>query len=424
MYVGRNNLLNRCLITWEHNVLRWVELILCLVCLLLSILMFYKRVFITTKIVHVAVDAAFVFIIATDVISWCLKTPITIKTWMIISMSGFLIYCFNAGLLLFLKTSSSTGLITFNIAANIITAIVFLFDCLWVCWEYIHADYRTVIHADLRVIPGGTCPRIKSITSIRSGNHVDKAVSTCFLLEINEFECPVVRKRKGNLVYPAVRPMRPMSYGGTFPVDKDLAPLSSGGCYRRISSASGVSVSPSQQTRSRKSVRLAAASPRTTGSSSMLNNSRDNSRSRTSSSHTPECYIVTDNDAQGDQGCCCIRLYGVPCDCAEAPTVKWDSKENDTCRTYLKSVSVGTNCMHRMDVLVILDQLAMPDFAVLFIGTNSPIIIRVLIYIQAYRFLAFILECLMYAVTFTIDIRITNVMVKFGKLKKYQPPTK
>ncbi|VEN41573.1 unnamed protein product [Callosobruchus maculatus] len=333
MYVGRNNLLNRCLITWEHNVVRWVELILCLVCLLLAILMFYKRVFITTKIVHVAVHSAFVFILATDVISWCVKTPITIKTWMLISMTGFLMYCFTSGLLLFFTASSSTGLIIFSTVANIITAIVFLLDCLWVCWEYIHADYRTVIDADLRVIPGGTGPRIKSMT--RSENLVDRAVSPYSLSEINEFECPVVRKRRGNLVYPAARPMRPMSYGGTFAVDKDLAPMSSGGSYRAISSVSGVTVPPTQQTRSRRSVRLVSVSSRTTGSSYMLNKSRDNTPCNTCSSHRvskSECHTDTDDEPQGDQGCCCARVYGIPCDCSEAPmAVQDDSKVNGSC---------------------------------------------------------------------------------------------
>nr|CAI5826285.1 unnamed protein product [Callosobruchus analis] len=302
--------------------------------------MFYKRVFITTKIVHVALDAAFVFIIATDVVSWCVKTPITIKTWMLISMTGFLMYCFSAGLLLFFRTSSSTGLIAFNTAANIVTAIVFLLDCLWVCWEYIHADYRTVINADQRVIPGGTSPRIKCVTAVRSGGLVDRAVSACFLLEINEFECPVVRKRRGNLVYPAVRPIRPMSYGGTFAVDKDLAPLSSGGSYRRINTVSGVSVPPSQQTRSRRSVRLASVSSRTTGSSTMLNKSRDSSPSNSSSKHqvsNPECYAVTHDDPQccntnTGQGCC-TASHGIPCNCSQAPSDIQDSKVNDSCST-------------------------------------------------------------------------------------------
>ncbi|CAH1973785.1 unnamed protein product [Acanthoscelides obtectus] len=261
MYVDRNNLLGRCFLTREHNVIRWTELILCMVCLLLSILMFHKRVFITTKIVHATVNAAFVFITATDVISWCVKTPITIKTWMIISTAGFLMYCLNAGLLLFTKRVTSSGLITFNIVACIIAAIAFLIDCIWICWEYIHADFSTVQTVDRRVIPGkvgGVCTNIECLKADNLIERVvDRAVSACCLMELNEIECPVVRKRRCNAVHPIIRPM---SYGGTFPVDKYLAPLSSGASYRSVSRTSDFTgTSPCPCSRSR-SIRLVSSS--------------------------------------------------------------------------------------------------------------------------------------------------------------------
>ncbi|XP_057660261.1 uncharacterized protein LOC130896286 [Diorhabda carinulata] len=157
----------------RFSIIRWIEFILCLVCLILAIMVFRSNVYILIKVVTISVSAAFAFICFFDVIAWLFRSPIGYAAWLMISLSAFLFFCLCGGCIFFLRRVTMVYYFYAMGFFFLATALAFLFDYIWMALEYINLR---------RCIP---VPR--------STSRLDRGVSTCCVCKYDIEPCP---KRK------------------------------------------------------------------------------------------------------------------------------------------------------------------------------------------------------------------------------------
>ncbi|XP_023021189.1 uncharacterized protein [Leptinotarsa decemlineata] len=218
-----------CLISGKCNFVRCIELILSAFCLTFAILLYSTPLHMVTKIILLAVSSAFWLITFFDVVSWWIWHRIGPKTWIMFAITAFFTYWLCGGFLLFLRGKGNNWLAIMECVLTVITGFIYLFDYIWVT--------MTAWDSSTKIGPTGT--------------FIDKSVSSCFLFEVNEYECPILKTRARR--YPTtVKALKnpSMSHGGTFHVSKEFAPLSSASkdpCHCPKKSSRSTSTSPGRR---------------------------------------------------------------------------------------------------------------------------------------------------------------------------------
>ncbi|KAG5895930.1 hypothetical protein JTB14_016334 [Gonioctena quinquepunctata] len=155
-----------------------------------------------TKTILMTTATAFFFITILDVIAFFVKQQMAHKHWRMMCVAAFSTFSLCAGFTMFLTRKTSAMLLLIACGVNILTAVVFLVDYILMTWLYWGVGSR-ITPAD------------------------DKAISACFLFEVNEYECPAMKKTKCKYST-TVKPVS-LSHGGTFHMSKETAPLTSFG---------------------------------------------------------------------------------------------------------------------------------------------------------------------------------------------------